>query len=316
MLRTPTFPAKELELVKEEEIAKLEQQLQDPEAIAFQTASLLGTGWPKGDPRYPMTTQERLDAVKKVSVADVRAFYRDFVGANHAELAVVGDFDAAATTAQVDKLFGGWASKKPYARLLGKPFGKPGVQKSVLVKDKEMSMLALGQDLAMKDTDADYAAWLIVGQVLGGDAGSRIWMRVREKEGLSYGAGAWTFAGSDEDNGGIGGYALVAPQNVAKAKASIVEEFTKMSTGAVTDAELARAKATWIKGDDTNLSNDEWLVESLATQTFLGRTTEYRKSLRAKLQALTAAQVTEVAKKYLKPAMLIVVDAGDSTKVN
>jgi zinc protease len=314
MLRSPSFPAKELELIKEEEIAALQQRLQDPEAIASQVQSQLQTGWPKGDPRYPMTTQERLDAVKKVSVADIQAFYRDFVGANHAELAVVGDFDQAAVTAQVDKLFGGWASKKPYTRVMDKSFGKHGEQKSVLVKDKEMSVLSLGADLAMKDSDPDYAAWLLVGQVLGGDSGSRIWMRVREKEGLSYGAGAWTYAGTDEDVGGVGGYAIVAPQNVAQAKASILDEFSKMANGTITDDELARAKATWIKGDDTNLSSDEWLVEALLGQTFHGRTTEYRANLRTRIQALTAAEVSAAAKKYLKPDMLIVVDAGDSTK--
>src|SRR5204863_3149786 len=106
-------------------------------------------------------------------------------------------------------------------------FGVPGTSKSVEIKDKEMAQLALTHDLSMKDVDPDYPAWLMVGQILGGDTGARIWMRLREAEGLSYGSGAWTEAGTLDDVASFGAYAIVAPQNLAKAKASLLDEITK-----------------------------------------------------------------------------------------
>ena len=315
MLRSPTFPAKELELIKAEWRASLEEQRQDPSAVAWLTLQQLSTQWPKADPRYPMSPDEQIAAMAKVSVADIKAFYRDFVGANHAELGVLGDFDPAAITAQIDKRFGGWASKQPYTKLHEKAFDVAGTTKSVAIKDKEMTQLVFAHDLAMKDLDPDYPAFSLAGQVLGGDTGSRIWMRVREAEGLSYGAGTYTSAGIDDDVGTFGGYAIVAPQNLAKAKASMLDEITKLLTGTVTEQELQRAKDAWIKSEDTNLSNDEWIVSVLANQQFYGRTFQVRKDLRAKIAAVTVADIARVAKKYLRPDKLIIVDAGDSTKV-
>ena len=314
MLRSPSFPASELELIKEEEIAMLEQQLQDPASVAWTVLAQLTTQWPKGDPRYPMSTQEKIDAIKRVSLADIKSFHADFVGATHAELAVVGETDAAAITAQVDKLFGGWPSKKPYARLADKVWNVAGTHKTIEIKDKEMTQLVLSHDVAMKDLDPDYPAWVVLGQALGGDSGSRIWQRLREKEGLSYGSGAWTSAGVLDDAGAFGGYAIVAPQNLAKAKASMLDEIRKMATGEISAEELARAKAAWLKGEDTQLSNDTYVTSILATSAFYGRTMEVARDLRAKVAAVTVDDIARVAKKYLRPDKLVVVDAGSVAK--
>ena len=314
ILTTPVFPAKELELIKQESLAGLEQQLKDPQAIAFTLFQQLSSPWPKGDPRYHASTQERIDDIKKATVGDIAAFYRDFAGAGHGELIVIGDFEPKAIGAQVEKLTSTWTSKKAYQRLDNKPFGAPGVQKSIDVKDKENSWLVLGHDLSMHDSDADYPAWIVMNNVLGGGAGARMWMRIREKEGLSYGVASWVFAGALDDAGGIGGYAIMAPQNVAKAKASMIDEITKMTTGAVAKDELQRAKDTWLKELETNLADDSYVASLLENQLFRGRTMDFNRKMRAAVQAVTEADVAKVAKAHLAPGRLIIVDAGDQAK--
>ncbi|HWO25430.1 MAG TPA: pitrilysin family protein [Kofleriaceae bacterium] len=316
VLMTPTFPEKELELVKQDRLARLEQQLTDPSTLAWTTLAQITSPWPKDDPRYVWMPAERIAAIKAVRAADLRQFHRDFLGVAKAELVVVGDFDAAALAAQVEKVLGGWKSKQPYARLTQKPFNVPATTKSIEVKDKEMTQIAVAHDLAMRDTDPDYPAWLLVGHLLGGDASSRLWMRLREKEGLSYGTGAYAYADPEDASGGFGAYAIVAPQNLAKAKASILEEINKIATGKVATDELARAKESWIKDQDTNLSNDSYVAYLLRQETYLGRTTAEEKALRAKLQAVTPADLERVAKKHLQPSRLVLVDAGDPTKAS
>jgi zinc protease len=154
----------------------------------------------------------------------------------------------------------------------------------------------------------------MVGQVLGGDTGSRLWMRVREKEGLSYGVGAWTSADDEDATGSFGAYAIVAPANMNKAKASILEEINKIAAGDVTEAELARAKDGYAKQEDTNLSNDGYVRGQLGRNAYLGRTMAWHQALRAKVAAVTVADVARVAKKYLDPKKLVVVAAGDLAK--
>ncbi len=314
MLTQPTFPDKELELVRQEQLAGLEQQLQDPGALAFSMFSQLTTKWPKGDPRYPESPSEQIAAVKKVTAADLRAFYKDFAGAGHGELSVVGDFDTNAVTAQVEKLFSTWQTKKPYTRLAEKAFNVPATEKSIDVKDKENVTVAFGFDVPMKDDNADYPAWLMLSQVLGGDTGSRLWFRLREHEGLSYGVSSWAWANPFDEAGGFGGYAILAPQNLGKAKASLLDEVAKISSGKVDDKELQHAKDAWIKDQDTSLSDDNYVMQMLANQLHRNRTTDFTKQLRAHIQAVTGADLERVAKKWFDPKRLVFVDAGDHAK--
>jgi zinc protease len=314
MLETPTFPDKELELVRQEQLAGLEQQLADPGAQAFTTFSQLTSKWPKSDPRYPESPAEQIAAIKKVTAGQLRAFYKEFVGAGHGELAVVGDFDPAAVTSQVEKLFGTWQTKKPYARLVDKAWGNPATEKSVDVKDKENVNIVFGFDVPMKDSDADYPAWLMLSQVLGGDTGSRLWFRLREHEGLSYGVQSWAWAGALDEAGGFGGYAILAPQNLSKAKTSLLDEIGKIGSGKATDKELQHAKDAWIKDQDTSLSDDNYVVQMLSNELYRGRTTEFTKTLRAKIQSTTGADLERVAHKWFDPKRLIFVDAGDHSK--
>ncbi|MEO8551385.1 MAG: insulinase family protein, partial [Kofleriaceae bacterium] len=283
-------------------------------AIAFNEVAHLTSKWPKADPRYTESTTEQIASLQKVQLADIVRLYKGFAGAGHGELAVVGDFDLAATGASIEKLFAKWQTKQPYTRLDNKPWGVAGQEKSINLKDKEQTTVAIAFDVPMKDTDPDYAPWLVASQVLGGYTGSRLWMRLREHEGLSYGVATWSYAGALDDLGGFGGYAIVAPQNLTKAKASLVEEFTRMASAQVPADELQKAKDAWLDEQDTSLSNDDFQVEMLANQLFRHRTTQFTKELRVKLRAVTSADVQRVARKYYDQTRLTIVDAGDQAK--
>jgi zinc protease len=153
----------------------------------------------------------------------------------------------------------------------------------------------------------------MMSRILGGDAGSRMWMRLREHEGLSYGVGCQVSASAFEDVGWFGGFAIVAPKNLSKAKTSLVDEIQNIANG-VDDKELQRVKAAWSKELDTYLSDDAVVTALLARQAFHGRTMEFSAQQRTKVNAVTTADVQRVAKQFLVPGKLLLVDAGDVAK--
>ncbi len=314
MLAQPAFPAAQLELIKQEWLAGYAQQLHDPQAIADQTFAALRSPYAKSDPRYPATAQDEIDAVKAATVGEIARFYRELAGAGHGELVVVGDFDAAALAPHVEKLTSAWRSKAAYTRLPYRTFEVAGVRKSIDVKDKENSVIVLGHDVKISDADPDYAALVIANQILGGDAGARLNMRLRETEGLSYDVHSSVWGGELDDAGGFRGTAIVAPKNLAKAEASFLDEITRLATGAIDAAELERAKASWLSDRDTSLSDDSYVVSLLGGQLYDQRGMDYARQLRAAVKALTPTDVARVASKYLTPDKLIVVDAGDHAK--
>ena len=310
MLTTPTFPEKELEVVRAEKLAKAEASLADPQALAFPELRHVMASWPKSDPRYALAPAERVEALKKVTAADLRAFHRDFVGASHGEVVGIGDLDPNAIVAKLEGTLGMWPSKKPYERLAQKYFDVKGATKTVPVKDKEMAQVVFQSNVALKQDSPDYAAWVILGQILGGDTGSRIWMRVREKEGLSYGAGAWTNAGMLDEVGSAGGYAIVAPKNADKAIASMLDEVKRASTGVVTPEELTRAKGLYTKQLETELSSDDAVAGMLSGNLFYDKTLAWQRDLLKRVNAVSQDDLVRVAKKYMHPDAFVTVKVG------
>ncbi|HTJ47723.1 MAG TPA: pitrilysin family protein [Kofleriaceae bacterium] len=312
-LTQPSFPSQELEVLRAERLARAAEQADDPAQRSWIELNRRLRPWPKDDPRYVLTIDERIAALKAVTIGDVRAFYRDFLGAEHGEVAIVGDFDPAAVQDQLKKL-GSWKAKRPYARLDDQRFDAPGGEATIDTPDKEMAELRMQTLIAMKDDDADYPAWLMLGEVFGGSTGSRIWMRLREHEGLSYGAWGWTSAGALDPVGTIGASAIVAPQNLAKARASMEDELRALAARPFTQDELDHARDGWLAQFAVTLASDTALADELADGLYLGRTLAWRRDLEAKVKALSPADLTAVAAKRVRPDALIVVQAGAMAK--
>jgi zinc protease len=311
MLTSSTFPASEFEIVRQEMLASLEKQLTDPNALAMAEVSKIAVPWPKNDPRYTMSPAEKIDALKKLTVEEVKALHRDLVGASYGQVVGIGDFDPAAVATKLDTAFASFASKKPYARLERRAAPIASTTKGIDVKDKEMAAIVFRSNLAVRDDHPDYPALLILGQILGGDLGSRLWMRVREAEGLSYGIGASISADAFDPVGAALGRAIVAPQNADRAMASITDEIKKAAAGTVSAEELTRAKAAWSKMLDTDLSNDEFVSETLLEGLHEKRTLMWWKDFRTKVQAVTAEDIARVAKAHIAPDAFVLVKAGD-----
>ncbi|HEY4245131.1 MAG TPA: insulinase family protein [Kofleriaceae bacterium] len=317
-LQHPTFSSKELAIAKQEAIASLEQERQDPSSVAALALRRALHPWPKDDPRYVATIDEQIAEYNAVTIDQIRAFDVKFVGAGHAELAAVGDFDAAALQKQLTARLAGWSSKAPYARLAGKLFPVPGSSSSLNIPDKEEASLVFGQSVALHDADADYPAWLLAGYLLGGDTGARLWLRVREREGLSYEIAASASASPfDEPDGVFQANAIMAPQNIAKVRASVLDELTKLASGSpITDDELARAKSGWLQMRDTELSNDDAVASLLADTLYHHRTLAFSRDLRSKIGALRSSDLSRVFAKYLRPSDLLIIDVGDHAKAS
>src|SRR5262245_46421844 len=117
ILRDPSFPAKEFELLKQEAITGAESQRSEPTAIAFNAFLRHMNPYPKGHINYIKTFDESIADMKGVTLEDVKKFHKEFYGADNGELAVVGDFDDKAIAKLSGELFGGWKSSRPYARI-------------------------------------------------------------------------------------------------------------------------------------------------------------------------------------------------------
>ncbi len=312
ILKTPSFPASELEILRQENLAQIDQTKTEPQSVA-QTAFLRHMRpYPKGDPRYTSTPDESLAEYKAVTLDAVRSFYRDSYGATNAEAAFVGDFDEAQAAGRLAALFGSWKSPSPYTRVPSVFNDVPADTLNLETPDKANALFVAGQNLALRDDDADYPALLLGNYMFGGGfLNSRLAVRVRQKEGLSYGVGSGLESGIQDVSGRFSIFAIHAPQNTAKLETVVREEIERARKDGFTAEEVAAAKSGWLQGRQVSRSQDGELTGLLGRHLFNGRTLAWDAELEKKVSALTPDQIGAAFRKWIDPAKLTVVRAGD-----
>jgi zinc protease len=315
--REPSFPASEFEQLKKLMITSLEGQLSDPDARASEALAQRFNTYPKGDPRYSYTMQERLDGIRAVTLDDVKRFHKTFYAANNALFAVVGDFDEAEVTRAIQEGFGNWRNDTPYKRITREYRDIPGGGQVIETPDKENATLLARINLDSNQDDPDYAALYLADYMFGGGAGfdSRLTARIRVKEGLSYSVGSSAGGGIFDRYGGWSMQAIAAPQNIDKAEAALRDEIAKALKDGFSAEEIAKAKSGFIPQFQQNRVQDQRLVGRLLSHLDNGRTfLTWDKEFEKRILAVTPEQVRAALKKYLDPSKLSVVKAGDFRK--
>ncbi|HEY4637837.1 MAG TPA: insulinase family protein, partial [Burkholderiales bacterium] len=104
VLREPAFPASEFEELKRSSLTDAQAELSDPAAIAAQELRRHLQPYPKGHWYYEQSPEERIAALRAVTLEDARACHAGLIGATGADFAAVGDFDAAEVAALVERL--------------------------------------------------------------------------------------------------------------------------------------------------------------------------------------------------------------------
>src|SRR5262249_54109137 len=151
----------------------------------------------KTDVRYAPTIDESIARLKATQLGELKQLYQ-LIGASHAQVTVIGDFEPTALEQQLASLWGSWKSTAHFKRIKDKYSDTPGSAESIDTPDKENALILAGYALAMRDDDPDYPAARLVNYVLGAGFGSRLLERLRQKDGLSYGAGSSLFADSSD----------------------------------------------------------------------------------------------------------------------
>jgi zinc protease len=315
ILREASFPADEFDQLKQEQLANIEAQRSEPTQMAVVEATRHLRPYPKGHVNYTATPEESIADLKAVTLADVKKFYADFYGASIGELAVVGDFDEKEVAKLTNDLFGNWKSKMPYARIGEKFQDVAAINRNLEAPDKANAFFIAGQTLNLRDDDPDFPALMLGNYMLGGGfLNSRLAVRIRQKEGLSYGVGSQLQAGSLDKNGVFMAFAIYAPQNRDKLEAAFKEEIEKMLKDGFTAEEIAAAKKGWLQSRQVSRAQDAELAGRLNGFNFLNRTLAWDADLEKKVDALTAEQITAALRRHINLSKISIVKAGDFAK--
>jgi zinc protease len=316
VLRDPGFDKTEFEQYKSTLKVDIEKNLQDPQQLAFNEYGRKQNPYKKGHPNYQPTFNESLENLNNLKLSDLKAFHKLFFGGNHMKISVIGDFDNNQIKDDLEKLYGSWKSKSAYVRVQDPIVKLSATPTDFDTPDKENAtfvasiMLPVGQN-------SDDAAALELGNYIfgGGFLNSRLAKRLRQKDGLSYGAGSFITINPEDNKATLGAYAICAPQNLAKVEVGFKEELSRMLKDGFTDEEIKSAKSGLLQGKKVSRAQDIELVRTLRRNLILDRTMQWNKSYEHRLSNLTADDVKRVMNKYLKLENFSIIKAGDMSKV-
>jgi zinc protease len=314
VLKDPIFPADEFEKLKSESIANIESQRREPTAVASVRLSKYTSPYAKGDPRYAEDFDETIEAIKNLKLDEAKKFHKDFYGANNATLSIVGDFDATEIGTLVTQAFGSWKSPANFKRLEARIKPVKPINEKIETPDKANAFMTAQFSWEIKDSSPDYAALVLGHYMLGGGTASRLFSRIRGKEGLSYGVGSNFFAGTLDNIGSFSAYAIYAPENGAKLEEVFKEEIMKAINEGFTEEEVTAAKSGWAQGNSINRAQDASIAAVLNNYLYNGRDYKWDEELEKKIKALTVAEINAAIKKTLRYEDISIVMAGDFAK--
>jgi zinc protease len=296
MLR-PAFAEDELQKERHQVLEEIRTQEDNISSVAFrlfsQTLYL----------RHPyrldiLGTPESIGRANRRRVVD---YYRRHFPVGRMAIAIVGDVDPAAIITSVRERFerGGAAAAaaKPIAahRLVEEPLVE--ARRAERILNKQQAHLVVGF-AGTTLGDPDRFALEVISTILSGQGG-RLFVELREKKGLAYRVSAFTLEGLDP--GYFAVYVASSPENLATVESGILVELEKMRRQPVGRAELERAKRYLVGSHDISLQRRSALAATLAFNECYGMGWDQYRHYGPGILAVTAAQVREVAERYLDP---------------
>ncbi len=315
ILREPTLPAAELEVMKSQQIAGMEKQKTDPQSRAILSVRRQLRPYAPEDPRYVPDIDQEIERIKALSQSDLQSLYENFIGASVGEIAVVGDFSEEEVFTQLNSMLENWDSKASYQHIPSMAHKIPGKTEEIIIPDKANAFYFAGLTFPMNTSAPEYPDLVVAGSVLGSSGlSSRLGDRVRQKEGLAYGVGAFIHAGTVDDRGSISLYASCNPDNMKKVETAIKEELALLISKGITKEELANAQKGFLERQEVSRTSDASLASILSTNLFAKRDMTYYSKLEQNINAVTAEAAQQAFGKYINPEDLVIVISGSLKK--
>jgi zinc protease len=311
MLLHPVFPAEELERVRTLRLGALAQAQEDTFNRAFEAFSRLA--YPAGHPHRRRSVQERRAALARATREELAAVHARLYGPASLVLALVGDFDPERVGGRLDKLLGhatGGRPEPPPVRRRGPQDAAPGRAREQMA-DKPNLDVMLGHPGGLRRGDEDFLAASLGNAVLGQSTlSSRLGVRLRDREGLTYGVLSRFFGASLLDGPWATTFSVAAP-NLERGEAAAREEIARYVMEGPSEEELADERAAMAGSYRVALATPGAVARELVRLARHGLPVAEIDRIPERILAVRREEVAEAVRRHIAADRLSVTVAGD-----
>jgi len=309
----PSFPDRELERIRNQKLAQIQQEKNQPFGIALRVLPELLYGESHAY-SLPLTGSGTEESVMQIDRQSLINYHNEWFKPNNATMIIVGDVEMDQMKPMLEKHFKNWKSgivpEKDIADVtVAKSdsvylIDRPGSQQSIV----------LAANIAPGKGDSDDLAIESMNDVIGGSFTSRINMNLREDKGWAY--GARTTLLQTKGQRPFIAYAPVQTDKTAESIIEIKQELSEfLTTNPVTEDELQKVK------DNNTLSlPGRWetvraISSDLSQIITYGLPDDYWDTYTNKVRNLSSKKLQDAAEKAIKPDNLIWVIVGDLSEI-
>lgn len=307
----PTFPAKELELLKQNtKQALIAQRGQAAFLARERVAKVL-----YGEHPYSIIsgTPASIDAMTSEKLS---SFYKTSFLPNNGVMILVGDIDREAVLKQITNLFGKWQKGEPRNVATNIPAPPVRSTREIYLIDRPgsaQSNIVIG-NIALNRLNPDYYAVQVLNTVLGANPSSRLFMNLRESKSYTYGAYS-----SFDSRRGPGVFTANSEVNTPVTGASLKEffyEFDRIRNEPVSDKEIKNAKSYLIGTFPLQLETIDGLIAELLSIKMYGLPADYLQTYRDKINTISKEDIQRVARQYINSDKIAIVIVGDAAIID
>jgi zinc protease len=243
--------------------------------------------------------------VARLKQEDALAYFRTYYHPANCIMVFVGDVKAAEIERLARKYFGGWPRQEMAPPVITAEPDQKGERRAVIEFDAQPSLYLAWR--TVPQGHADQYALDVLANILGGLYSSRLDKSIVQEERIASWVGSYHHAQKQGGCLGVMGY-LAPNSTLADLEAAIDREIGKLRDGGVTAEELERAKIGVEVSQVRSLKSNIGQAFRIGEAVGLAGTPDYLAEAEARLNAVTAADVLAVARRYLAPNRKCVVE--------
>lgn len=316
LLINPSFPKEEVKKETEKLVAEIIESKDNTNEIANRRFTQII--YTKDHPYYSNNFEEDIKLVKQIDNNDLIKAHEKIIKNKTAIISIVSNLKSKEYDNAVKVLEDGLSADKT------KTIGTVNIpdtllrdltkEESIFVAEKPQSDVYLGHAGNLKRTDPDFYKVYIANYILGGSSlSSRLSKKVRDGAGLVY--TIYSYYNASFGKGDFGIYFGSNNDNVDKAVALIKDEIENFADEGITEEELKIAKASLIDSFiSRNLSTNKKIGSTLVGIEFYNLEENYITEYPKIINSLKLKDINSTIKKYIFPAKLNIVVAGEYTK--
>ena len=305
VVRNPTFAPEEIERWRRQTLSGLQVSYSDPAYLQDVVSQRVAYG----DHPYAFPVDGFPKTVSALSKDEVTAFFRERYTPSGSFVAVAGDITPDAGVSIIRKHFGAWKGTAAASPELTAP---RHARRIVVVDKPDTVQTQFGiVGAGIPRNHPDWLALAVANQVLGGSFNSRLNLRLRAKEGLTYGARSGL--DSEKFAGLWNARSFTRTEETAKAIQLTLEVIKEFKANPATEAELTEALSYLSGVFAIQTETAEGVAGRVLTSALHGLPADYWQTYRERVRKISAADVSAAVQRHLDPESLSIVLVGNAS---